>query len=210
MPPIVLLVPYFWKNFCKKALLSPVMEVIHNEEHAYLSSQLSIGIKGSFFIGYTTSSSSFDSVLNSIDVSSDIPSVPPSLPLLVSSQDIISMTITTTSSELRNALVSTSQLSSSCANDITTILSILHKIPSMPLSLLLLSLPSFSSLCAIVLSTTLSTSIKLPSMSLSLPPLWLWEVVVLGGELQVEGREDGDYEDKRKGVDGGGLMFHWL
>ncbi|KAM7261582.1 hypothetical protein ACFE04_020659 [Oxalis oulophora] len=71
MPSMVLAVPCSLRTFRNKALLSPITEVIHDEEEAYSSSThvefleepSSIGIEGSSFIGFTTSSSSIDSVL---------------------------------------------------------------------------------------------------------------------------------------------------
>ncbi|KAM7259865.1 hypothetical protein ACFE04_015606 [Oxalis oulophora] len=211
MPSIVLVVPCFRKYFRKKALLSQIMEVIHDEEEAYSPSTHDdflevpsfIGIEGSYFIGFTTSSSYIDSVLILMDVSRNTPSVPSLLPLLVSSQTIISTTTTNTStntsSELPKALVSTSQLSSSCATALTTTMSISHELlntslslpplssfctiassttlttssepPNMPLSLSLLIFPPLSSLCTIVSSTTLSALSELPSMSHSLPSM---------------------------------------
>ncbi|KAM7270178.1 hypothetical protein ACFE04_029392 [Oxalis oulophora] len=116
VPSIVLAVPYSRRTFRKKTLLSPFTEVIHDEEEAYSSSTYddfleepsSVGIEGSSFIGFTTSSSSNYSVLTLIDVSSDTSSVPSSFPILVSSQTIISTTTTNTLSELPKALVSAS------------------------------------------------------------------------------------------------------
>ncbi|KAM7266531.1 hypothetical protein ACFE04_004428 [Oxalis oulophora] len=80
----------------EKALLSSITEVIHDDEEAYSSSTYddfleepsSIDIESSSFIGFTTSSSSIDSVLTLMDVSSDTLNVPSSLAILVSSQTI--------------------------------------------------------------------------------------------------------------------------
>ncbi|KAM7250706.1 hypothetical protein ACFE04_022589 [Oxalis oulophora] len=173
MPSIFLAVPCSRRTFRNKALVSPITEVIHDEEEAYSSSThddfleepSSIGIEGSSFIGFTTSSSSVDSALTLMDLSRDTPSVPSSLLLLVSTQTIISMTTTNTSSELPKALVSTSQLSSSCATSLTTTMSISHERPHMSLSLMPLS-----SLSKIASSTTLSTLSKPSNMPLSLSP----------------------------------------
>ncbi|KAM7262277.1 hypothetical protein ACFE04_021354 [Oxalis oulophora] len=174
VPSIVLAVPCTRRIFRQKALLSPITEVTHDEEEAYSSSTYdafleepsSIGIEGSSFIGFTTSSSSIDSVLTSMDVPNDTPSVPSSLPILVSPQIIISTTVTNTSSGLPKALVSASQLSSSCATALATTMSISHELPHMSLPL-----PPLSSLCTIASSTTLRTSSEFPIMPHSLSPL---------------------------------------
>ncbi|KAM7262372.1 hypothetical protein ACFE04_021449 [Oxalis oulophora] len=131
-----------------------IVPIIHDD---FLEEPSSIGIEGSSFIGFTTSSPTSISQLSSscttaLTTTLNIPHELPNMPLYF-------------------PMLSLPPLFSLCTIVSSTTLSTLSELPSMLLSLPLLSLSPISSLCEILSSATLNTSSELPSMTLSLPAL---------------------------------------